>query len=164
MRRHGKSSIKRSLSLLLIPQNVRLGLATDGFNPYGVLNQQHSTWPIFVFPYNLQPWKCMKKEYMMMTILITEDPGRSMDVYLACPVCKEDVTSGRHARKFVTLVIGDGCHETTSGRKKIKSSTGAQSIASDLENVPVMRSWNSLTVWILLRSGKQLVEPDLLHI
>ena len=24
----------------------------------------------------------MKKEYMMMTVLITEDPGRSIDVYL----------------------------------------------------------------------------------
>ncbi|KAI5332726.1 hypothetical protein L3X38_022855 [Prunus dulcis] len=64
------------------PRNVRLGLATDGFNPYGVLNQYHSTWPIFVFPYNLPPWKCMKKEYMMMTVLITEHPGRSIDVYL----------------------------------------------------------------------------------
>ncbi|KAI5321014.1 hypothetical protein L3X38_040722, partial [Prunus dulcis] len=63
------------------PRNVRLGLATDGFNPYGVLNQHHSTWPIFAFPYNLPPWKCMKKEYMMMTVLITEDPGRSIDVY-----------------------------------------------------------------------------------
>ncbi|CAL8119805.1 unnamed protein product [Prunus armeniaca] len=64
------------------PRNIRLGLATEGFNPYGVLNQHHSTWPIFVFPYNLPPWKCMKKEYMMMTVLITEDPGRSIDVYL----------------------------------------------------------------------------------
>ncbi|CAL2247049.1 unnamed protein product [Prunus armeniaca] len=139
------------------PRNVRLGLATDGFNPYGVLNQQHSTWPIFVFPYNLPPWKCMKKEYMMMTVLIIEDPGRSIDVYLrplvdelkdlwtngvrtydkstgkmftlraavmwtvndfpayamvsgwstkgymACPVCKEDVTSGWHAGKVCYL-------------------------------------------------------------
>ncbi|KAI5350929.1 hypothetical protein L3X38_003820 [Prunus dulcis] len=42
------------------PRNVRLGLATNGFNPYGVLNQHHSTWPIFGFPYNLPPWKCMK--------------------------------------------------------------------------------------------------------
>ncbi|CAL8997874.1 unnamed protein product, partial [Prunus brigantina] len=67
------------------PRNVRLGLATDGFNPYGVLNQHHSTWPIFVFPYNLPPWKCMKKEYMMLTVLITEDPGRSIDVYLRPP-------------------------------------------------------------------------------
>ncbi|KAI5338347.1 hypothetical protein L3X38_017618 [Prunus dulcis] len=139
------------------PRNVRLGLATDGFNPYGILNQHHSTWPIFAFPYNLPPWKCMKKEYMMMTVLITEDPGRSIDVYLrplvdelkdlwtngvrtfdkstgrmftlraavmwtvndfpayamvsgwstkgymACPVCKEDVTSGWQAGKVCYL-------------------------------------------------------------
>ncbi|KAI5349975.1 hypothetical protein L3X38_002866 [Prunus dulcis] len=139
------------------PRNVRSGLATDGFNPYGVLNQHYSTWPIFAFPYNLPPWKCMKKEYMMMTVLITEDPGRSIDVYLrplvdelkdlwtngvrtydkstgrmftlraavmwtvndfpayamvsgwstkgymACPVCKEDVTSGWHAGKVCYL-------------------------------------------------------------
>ncbi|CAL2225479.1 unnamed protein product [Prunus armeniaca] len=136
------------------PRNIRLGLATNGFNPYGVLNQHHSTWPIFVFPYNLPPWKCMKKEYIMMTVLITEDPGRLIDVYLrplvdelkdlwtngvhtydkstgkmftlratvmwtvndfsayaivsgwstngymACLVCKEDVTSDWHAGKF----------------------------------------------------------------
>ena len=64
------------------PRNVRSGLATDGFNPFGVLNQIHSTWPVVVFPYNLPPWKCMKKEYMMLTLLITEDPGKSIDVYL----------------------------------------------------------------------------------
>ncbi|KAI5318223.1 hypothetical protein L3X38_037931 [Prunus dulcis] len=43
------------------PQNVGLGLAIGRFNPYGVLNQHHSMWPIFVFPYNLPHWKCMKK-------------------------------------------------------------------------------------------------------
>ena len=64
------------------PRNVRLGLATDGFNPFGVLNQNHSTWPIFAISYNLPPWKCMKKEYMIMTLLITEDPSTSIDVYL----------------------------------------------------------------------------------
>ncbi|KAM2904212.1 hypothetical protein COP2_003958 [Malus domestica] len=63
-------------------RNVKLGLAINGFNPFGILNQRHSTWPIFVFSYNLLPWKCMKKEYMMMTLLITKDPGRSIDVYL----------------------------------------------------------------------------------
>ncbi|KAI5335577.1 hypothetical protein L3X38_025710 [Prunus dulcis] len=81
--------------------------------------------------------------------------GWSTKGYMACPVCKEDVTSGWHAGKFVTLVIGDGCHGITSGGKKIKSSTGTQSVALDLENGPVMRSSNSLTVWILLRSEKQ---------
>ncbi|CAL9011100.1 unnamed protein product [Prunus brigantina] len=92
-------------------RNVRLGLATDGFNPYGVLNQHHSTWPIFVFPYNLPPWKCMKKEYMMMTVLITEDPGRSIDVYLRPLVDElkdlwtngENVTSSWHAGKVCYL-------------------------------------------------------------
>ncbi|CAN6546998.1 unnamed protein product [Malus baccata var. baccata] len=63
-------------------RNVRLGLSTDRFNMFGVLNQHHSTWPIFLFPYNLPPWKCMNKEYMMMTLLIIEDLGRSIDVYL----------------------------------------------------------------------------------
>ncbi|KAI5327970.1 hypothetical protein L3X38_027366 [Prunus dulcis] len=159
------------------PRNVRLGLATDGFNPYGVLNQHHNTWLIFVFPYNLPPWKCMKKEYMMMTILITEDPGRSIDVYLR-PLVDElkdlwtngvrtyDKSTGKmftlraavmwtvndfpayamvsgwstkgYMEKFVTLVIGDGCHGTTSGGKKIKSLTGTQSVASDQENGPVI--------------------------
>nr|XP_028954003.1 uncharacterized protein LOC114822956 [Malus domestica] len=64
------------------PRNVRLGLATDGFNPFGVLNQNHSTWPVVVFPYNLPPWKCMKKEYMMLTLIMSEDLGKSIDVYL----------------------------------------------------------------------------------
>ncbi|CAN6713228.1 unnamed protein product [Malus baccata var. baccata] len=64
------------------PRNVKLGLATDGFNPFGVLNLMHNTWPVVVFPYNLPPWKCMKKEYMMLTLLINEDPGKSIDVYL----------------------------------------------------------------------------------
>ncbi|XP_050109451.1 uncharacterized protein LOC126588404 [Malus sylvestris] len=139
------------------PRNVRLGLATEGFNPFGVLDQTHNTWPVVVFPYNLPPWKCMKKEYMMLTLLIGEDPGKSIDVYLrplvdelkdlwengvrtydkytgqmftmravvmwtvndfpayamvsgwmtkgymACPICKENVTSSWHARKVCYL-------------------------------------------------------------
>ncbi|KAM1562805.1 hypothetical protein ACFX10_037291 [Malus domestica] len=38
-------------------RNVRLRLAIDGFNLFEALN----LWPIFVFSYNLPPWKCMKK-------------------------------------------------------------------------------------------------------
>ena len=32
-------------SFALDPQNVRLGLATDGFNPFGNMNIGHNTWP-----------------------------------------------------------------------------------------------------------------------
>ncbi|BBN69141.1 hypothetical protein Prudu_771S000200 [Prunus dulcis] len=141
------------------PRNVRLGLATDGFNPYGVLNQHHSTWPIFVFPYNLPHWKCMKKEYMMMTVLMTEDPGRSIDVYLR-PLVDElkdlwtngvrtyDKSTGKMftLRAAVMWTVNDFLayamrwlpwdHEW---REKDKEFDGTQSIASNLENGPLNR-------------------------
>lgn len=37
-------------------RNVRLGLAADGFNPFGNMNIAHSTWPVVFIPYNLPPW------------------------------------------------------------------------------------------------------------
>jgi hypothetical protein len=41
-------------------RNVRLGLASDGFNPFGNMSSSHSTWPVMLVPYNLPPWMCMK--------------------------------------------------------------------------------------------------------
>jgi len=37
------------------PRNVRLGLAANGFNPYGNISSIHGTWPIIFIPYNLPP-------------------------------------------------------------------------------------------------------------
>ena len=42
------------------PRNVRLGLSSDGFNPFCVMSTTHSTWPMLLIPYNLPPWLCMK--------------------------------------------------------------------------------------------------------
>ncbi|KAK0583399.1 hypothetical protein LWI29_036516 [Acer saccharum] len=66
------------------PRNVRLGLATDGFNPFGNMNVAHSTWPVLLFPYNLPPWMCMKEPYTFMSLLIPspKGPGNDIDVYL----------------------------------------------------------------------------------
>jgi len=36
-------------------RNLRLGLATDGFNPFSNMSSSYSMWPIFVIPYNLPP-------------------------------------------------------------------------------------------------------------
>ena len=36
-------------------RNLRLGLATDGFNPFSEKNTKYSMWPVFVVPYNLPP-------------------------------------------------------------------------------------------------------------
>src|SRR5438105_1582329 len=51
-------------------RNVRLGLASDGFNPFGIMNISYSTWPVILFPYNLPPWLCLKQPYWIMSMLI----------------------------------------------------------------------------------------------
>jgi len=42
-------------------RNIRLGLATDGFNPFGKMSSSYSMWPVFLIPeifMNLLPrWK-----------------------------------------------------------------------------------------------------------
>jgi len=32
----------------LDPRNVRLGLASDGFNPYKTMSRKYSIWPVFL--------------------------------------------------------------------------------------------------------------------
>ena len=65
-------------------RNVRLGLATDGFNPFGTMETLHSTWPVVVMPYNLPPSLCMKKEFNMLTLLIPgpKSPGKCLSVFM----------------------------------------------------------------------------------
>ncbi|KAL5714361.1 hypothetical protein ACHQM5_016334 [Ranunculus cassubicifolius] len=66
------------------PRNVRLGIATDGFNPFGDMSSSYSMWPVIVVPYNLPPWKCMKDPFIFMSLLIPgpKAPGNDIDVYL----------------------------------------------------------------------------------
>ncbi|XP_023753719.2 uncharacterized protein LOC111902075 [Lactuca sativa] len=66
------------------PQNVRLGLAADGFNPFGNMCNPHSTWPVILTTYNLPPWLCMKESSFMLTLLIPgpKAPGKDLDVFL----------------------------------------------------------------------------------
>ncbi|XP_042448877.1 uncharacterized protein LOC122033755 [Zingiber officinale] len=52
------------------PRNLRLGLATDGFNPFGDLSSRYSCWPVILVNYNLPPLMCMMKENLMLTLLI----------------------------------------------------------------------------------------------
>ncbi|GJR93484.1 hypothetical protein Tco_0265658 [Tanacetum coccineum] len=37
------------------PRNVQLGLAADGFNPFGNLIQSYNMWPVILTTYNLPP-------------------------------------------------------------------------------------------------------------
>ncbi|XP_028066357.1 uncharacterized protein LOC114269267 [Camellia sinensis] len=65
-------------------RNVRLGLATDGFNPFGNMSTSYSMWPVILMPYNLPPWRCMKAPFFMMSLLIAgrNQLGTDIDVYL----------------------------------------------------------------------------------
>lgn len=66
------------------PRNVRLALATDGFNPFGTLSSSYSIWPVVLIPYNTPPWVCMKQTSFIMSMIIPgkKSPGNDLDVYL----------------------------------------------------------------------------------
>jgi hypothetical protein len=44
----------------------------------------HSTWPVTLCIYNLPPWLCMKRKFIMMPVLIQglKQPGNDIDVYV----------------------------------------------------------------------------------
>ncbi|XP_062080165.1 uncharacterized protein LOC133784914 [Humulus lupulus] len=66
------------------PRNVRLGLAADGFNPFGNMSLSYSMWSVVLTTYNLPPWLCMKETNFMLTLLIPgpHSPGKDFDVFL----------------------------------------------------------------------------------
>jgi hypothetical protein len=65
-------------------RNLRFGLSTNDMNPFGEHSYSHSTWPVTLCIYNLPPWLCMKRKFIMMPVLIQgpKQPGNDIDVYL----------------------------------------------------------------------------------
>lgn len=65
------------------PRHVRLGLGSDGINPYKTMKSKYSVWPVVLINYNIPPWLAMKKSHLFLSLLI---PGpkqaRVPDVYL----------------------------------------------------------------------------------
>ena len=66
------------------PHNVRLGLASDGFNPFSDMSNAYSMWPIMVVLYNFPSWMCMKQPFIFISMLIPglKALGNENDVYL----------------------------------------------------------------------------------
>nr|CAN78569.1 hypothetical protein VITISV_021512 [Vitis vinifera] len=69
----------------LEPRNLRLAISADGINPHSSMSSRHSCWLIIMVIYNLPPWLCMKRKFMMLSLLISgpRQPGNDIDVYLA---------------------------------------------------------------------------------
>ncbi|XP_026451341.1 uncharacterized protein LOC113351602 [Papaver somniferum] len=91
-------------------RNLRLGLAVDGFNPFGDLSATHSCWPVMLVVYNFPPQMCMQAKNIILSMLIPgkKQPGNDIDVYLqpliddlgatregkaACPICGDNTLS-----------------------------------------------------------------------
>src|SRR3954462_1137728 len=75
---------KENVKFTKDPRNIWFGLSADDINPFGEQSSNHSTWPVTLCIYNLPPWKCMKRKFIMMPVLIQgpKQPGNDIDVYL----------------------------------------------------------------------------------
>ena len=62
--------------------NVRVALATDGFNPYGMAAASYTCWPMFVIPLNLPPGVLFQWQNIFLSLIIPEHSENNMSVYM----------------------------------------------------------------------------------
>jgi len=65
-------------------RNIRLIIATYGFNPFRSMNCSYSIWHVIAIPVNFPPWLCMKQPNFMLSLLIPgpKSPGADIDFFL----------------------------------------------------------------------------------
>ncbi|XP_062089145.1 uncharacterized protein LOC133795705 [Humulus lupulus] len=65
-------------------RSVRMGLASDGFNPFSNMTSTYSLWPVILIPYNMPPWASPNGTNYLMSLLIPgpKSPGKDYDVFL----------------------------------------------------------------------------------
>jgi hypothetical protein len=51
-------------------RNVRLSLAANGVNPFRELRSIYSVWPIFFINNNIPSWMSIKREHIMLTMIV----------------------------------------------------------------------------------------------
>ena len=65
-------------------RNLKMGVALDGVNPFSMKSSKWSTWPVIVINYNLPPYLSIKKEHLMLSLLIPRKRQvKDLNVYLA---------------------------------------------------------------------------------
>jgi hypothetical protein len=52
------------------PRSVRLGLSTDGFQPYSSDSTAYSCLQVFMMSYNLSPNKCLEEGFIFIALVI----------------------------------------------------------------------------------------------
>ena len=65
-------------------RNVRVAIATDGFNPFGMSAGSYSCWPVFVIQLNLPPGVLITRKIMFLSLIIPgpEYQGKNLSVYM----------------------------------------------------------------------------------
>ncbi|KAI5337966.1 hypothetical protein L3X38_017237 [Prunus dulcis] len=66
------------------PRNLRLAISSDGIDPHSSLSNRYSCWPVILVTHNLPSELCMKRKFMILTLLISgpRQPGNDIDVQL----------------------------------------------------------------------------------
>ena len=52
------------------PRNLRISLAADGVNPFAQMKSIYTMWPIFIINNNIPPWLSIKREHIMLSMII----------------------------------------------------------------------------------------------
>ncbi|XP_074347066.1 uncharacterized protein LOC141685889 [Apium graveolens] len=81
----GEERVNLPAKVMCEPRNLRLALSADGVNPHNNgLSNRYSCWPFILVTYNLPPWLCVKRKFMMLSILVPgpHEPGNNIDIYL----------------------------------------------------------------------------------
>jgi hypothetical protein len=79
-----KSVDSRYSEFVADSQNIRLVIASDGFNPFGMLSSKYSCLPVALVVYNLPPWLCMKASSLILSLIIPapSSPGLNFHVFM----------------------------------------------------------------------------------
>lgn len=67
------------------PHNMRLDVATAGFNPFNNISNSYSMWHVIFIPYNLpRTLEMIEEQYFMMSLLILgpQASGKEIDAFL----------------------------------------------------------------------------------
>ncbi|GJS43994.1 putative transposon, En/Spm-like protein [Tanacetum coccineum] len=62
-------------------RNLWLGISADGVDVNSG-TRHHSVWPVLSIIYNLPPWLCMKRKFIILSVLISGYLGNDIDVFL----------------------------------------------------------------------------------
>jgi hypothetical protein len=60
-------------------------------NLFAKRSSKHNTWPVILTIYNIPPWLCQKRKYLLLTILISRPTQPGVDMYVFLETLVEEM-------------------------------------------------------------------------